>query len=668
MDVLGLQALIGNPVTEAPLMALLERALPSLCIDLVALEKFVQEQASEHGPEIYYLCGEWLLINGQIRAALSCLKRAASALPSHLLAAHNYAEAMRQCGHLEDAALEFQRAIGLQADFMPARQALIELLEKILLRMRAADQQELAEEQAKGLSHLLNETACFLFDSGYGHLALDLYKRALLHAPRFPAALSNLGNLLRLEGQLAEAEKCCRQALEINPIFASAWCNLGNALADRGKRSEADICFDKALEIDPTLTIALHNKRSGTLFNTLHSSVLTDAEVFEHHKKWGESYEDIFDGNADCPVWRPGKPIRVGYLSADFRAHAMSHFLEPILAGHDSSQVDVICYMQSKVVDEVTKRLQSYGHTWVDVHAMDDDELINRIKTDEVHILVDCLGHTQGTRLTALAKKPAPILMNYLGYLGTTGLSVMDYRLTDEWLDPVGLTESQHTEQLLRIPGGSVAYMPHTNCPDVNTLPAQSSGVVTFGSLNKVEKLNLRVVQAWAEILRQVPGSRLLLKTKQLADPMVAGRLMGLFEAQGIEDTRLLLRPASHGHMNAYHAIDIALDPFPFGGGATTCDALWMGVPVITHPGTRSAGRLSHCILNTIGKADWSTSDLNAYVKKAVDMANDLSTLARERATLREQIQSSPLMDVKNFARRLEKIYEMSMLKVTNHR
>lgn len=654
---------MADVVSAAPWVDRLQKALSSLCDNPVALEQFVLGQVPEHGSEVVYLCGEWLLAHGHVLPALTCLERAAATLPGHLLAAHNHAEALRQCGHLDQAALEFQRAIGLQADFMPARQALVDVLEKIVLRMRAADQHVLAQEQAKGLSHLLNETASLLLDSGHGLLAWDLYKRSLEHTPNFPAALSNLGNLLRLEGRLTESEKYCRQALEVDPRFAPAWCNLGNVLAERGRRSQADVCYDRALDLDPTLTIALHNKLSGTLFNVLHSHRLSDDEVYERHLEWGRAYEGV---PAECeePNWAVGDPIRVGYLSADFRTHAMRHYLEPLLMGHRPERVKVICYMQSKVTDEVTQRLQGYGHEWVDVHAMNDDALVQRIRADRIHILVDCMGHTMGTRLTALARKPAPVLMSYLGYLGSTGLPAMDYRLTDAWMDPAGLTERQHTEQLLRIPGGSVAYVPHTDCPDVNPLPALIGDGVTFGSLNKLEKLNLQVVQVWAAILKQVPDSRLLLKTKQLADPMMAGRLLGLFEAQGIDEDRLVLRPASYGHLSTYHEIDIALDPFPFGGGATTCDALWMGVPVLTTPGTRSAGRLTHSMLHTMGRSEWSTENLNAYVARAVSMANDLTGLAQVRAVLRPQMQASALMDVKGFVQRLEAVYEQVMLNV----
>jgi predicted O-linked N-acetylglucosamine transferase (SPINDLY family) len=647
-------------MTEVPGTDFLEQQLRALQENLPALETFVRRLAGSARPELVYLCGEWLLVHGHAALALRCLGPAAQALPSHVLAAHNHGEALRQCGRPEDAALEFQRAIGLQFDFMPSRKALVDLLERVVLQMRAADQPALAEKQAAGLAHLLNETGWLLLEAGQGVDAWNLFKRALDHSPRFAPALSNLGNVLRMEGQLGEAERCCREALQINPQLAPAWCNLGNVLADRGRRSEAEACFDRALALDPGMTIAQTNKLSGTLFNALHSNELSDAEVFDRHLQWGRAYAGTPPAH-DHPAWQPGQALRVGYLSADFRSHAMRHFLEPLLAGHDRHRVQVVCYMQSRVVDEMTLRLQGYGHDWVVVEGMDDDALVQRIRADGVHILVDCLGHTQGSRLTALARKPAPVMMSYLGYLGSTGLPAMDFRVTDEWMDPPGLTEAQHTERLLRIPGGCVGYSPHLEAPEVNPLPALSAGAVTFGSLNKIEKLNLAVVRTWSGVLARVPGSRLLLKSRQLSDPMVAGRILGLFEAQGIESSRLLLQPGTRGHLSAYHEIDIALDPFPFGGGATTCDALWMGVPVITTPGTRSASRLTHCILHTIGHPEWSTQSREQYIDKAESMAQDLESLAALRARLRQDMQASALVDARGLTQRLEQAYESAL-------
>lgn len=633
--------------------------------DPAGLAQLVARWTSRHGAEALSLCGEWLLGHSRPGLALDLLAQAARARPEHVLSAHNHAEALRQCGQAQAAAQEFQRAIGLQFDFMPSRQALVAVLEQQVLPMLRATTPVLGEQQAQALGHLLNETANLLYEAGQGYPAWDLYKRALSHAPHSAAILSNLGNVLHQEGRLAEAEDHCRRALAIDPQLGAAWNNLGNVLAEREQEVEAAVCFDRARAFDPSLhEQAEHNKLSGILFNILHSDRHSNAEVFARHVAWGQHYVDVPAEHASLD-WCPGQPMRVGYLSADFRSHAMRHYLEPLLAGHDKARVQVVCYMQSRTEDEYTRRLMGYGHQWVRTHNLDDDQLVARIRSDRIHILIDCLGHTQNTRLKALARKPAPVLMSYLGYLGSTGLPAMDYRLTDAWMDPPGLTEEQHTENLLRVPGGSVAYFPHMNSPDVNELPAKARGYVTFGSLNKLKKLNLAVVSLWSEILQAVPGSRLLLKTKQLADPMSAGRILGMFEAHGITPDRLDLQPASQGHLQAYHGIDIALDPFPFGGGATTCDALWMGVPVITRPGTRSASRLTHSLLNTLGRSEWSAANHRDYVQKAISLASDFSTLAFIRSSLREQMTASPLMDSVSAASRIENIFEQALRRHT---
>ena len=642
----------------------LAEALQSVCDtgDSSDLARTVATWELNHGSVASYLAGEWLLAHGHAKAALPLLGKASATRADDVLVAHNHAEALRQCGQLEAAAMEFERAIGLHFHFMPSRQALTDLLEILVSRQRMTGQVKLADQQARGLAHLLNETANLLYETGQGMLAWSLYERALKHAPGWPTALSNLGNVLHQEGRLAEAERCCREALAQESQLGPAWINLGNVLAERGLEDEASACFDKGVQCDAKLEAqADHNKRSGTLFNLLHSDRYSDAEVFERHAAWGRAYADV-PAEHGVLEWNPGQPVRVGYLSADFRSHAMRHFLEPLLAGHrDPLRVQVVCYSQSAVEDQYTQRLRSYGHTWVSTNALDDSALVARIRADGIHVLVDCLGHTQSTRLKALARKPAPILMSYLGYLGTTGLPAMDFRITDEWLDPPGLTELQHTERLIRVPGGSVSYAPYLSSPHVNDLPAKRNGHVTFGSLNKLKKLNRNVIALWSSILRELPGSRLLLKTKQLADELSVGRIQGLFEAEGIEASRLDLRPATHGHLTAYHDIDIALDPFPFGGGATTCDALWMGVPVITTPGTRSASRLTHCLLHSTGHPQWSTPNYDAYKQLALTMARDLSALSQHRMSLRGQMQNSFLMNADRIAARLEDLYEQVM-------
>lgn len=349
--------------------------------------------------------------------------------------------------------------------------------------------------------------------------------------------------------------------------------------------------------------------------------------------------------------------LKIGYLSADFREHAMRHFIEPLLARHRASQVELVCYAQGPGFDAHTQRLAGYGHRWLWVHAMRDAELAAQIERDAIDILVDCTGHTQGTRLTALAGKPAPIMMSWLGYLNDTGLPAMDYRLSDEWVDPPHEARTEGTEAVLRIPGGMLAYRPHMAAPDTGEPPCLSQGLVTFGSLNNIQKLNRVIVAQWAQILHAVPRARLLLQSKLLADARTVGRLRGLFEAFGIAASRLDLRPATADFLSTYRDIDIALDTQPYGGGATTCDALWMGVPVVTQTGTRPAGRLSTSLLHSVGHPEWVTNSPAQYVSIAVALANQPAELAQIRRTLRAQVQASALCDEAGFVERLEAVY-----------
>lgn len=335
----------------------------------------------------------------------------------------------------------------------------------------------------------------------------------------------------------------------------------------------------------------------------------------------------------------------------------MLHFLEPVLAHHDTDRVKIICYVQNREIDTNTQRLMGYGHTWVSAHALDDKALAARIESDKIDILVDCAGHAQGTRLCALTCKPAPIMMSWMGYPGKPQLPGTDYRLTDEWLDPPGRTGNWQTEELLYIPGGMLAYRPHEQFPNISAVPSAQTGRITFGSLDSVRKINPALVSLWSKILQNLPDARLLLQSGQLADARTTERICGMFEAFGISPDRLEMREATPDFLNVYSEIDIVLDTLPYGGCATTCDALWMGVPVITIAGERPAGRLSTSILNQIGHPEWAVASAEAYVRQACDLAKSPELLSHIRSNLRAEMQSSALCDEAGYVCRLEQVY-----------
>lgn len=601
---------------------------------------------------------------GHAAQAAQYLARACKLEPGMAIFQHNHGEALRQLGQLPLAEAALRRAVELDQNLVPAWESLIAMVQTAQALASGAHDMRRAEVLAWELARMTNNKGNALLGRGDPVQAIGCYRHALSIRSDYPMAWSNLGNTLRQVGQINEAEAACRRAVALDPNFGAAWNNLGNALIEQGRYEEGSRCYEQALEKQPDFPEALHNRGSGSLFNRLFAPAATDAELAAVHRDWGAAYPAPRNRR-----WHntrePDRLLRIAYLSPDFREHAMRHFIEPLLARHSASRVEVVCYAQGPGADAHTRRLIEYGQRWNWVHGLSDAELAARIERDRIDILVDCAGHTHGTRLAALAGKPAPIMMSWLGYLHATGLPAMDYRLTDEWVDPPGPADTPGNdltadEMPLRITGGMLAYRPHLAAPEANALPCVARGYTTFGSLNNIQKLNRLVVADWARLLGAVPGSRLLLQGKHLADPGVVGRIRGMFEAFGIAPARLDLQPASVDFLRTYHEIDIALDTLPYGGGATTCDALWMGVPVITQSGTRAAGRLSTSILNLVGRPEWVTETSDAYIAAAAALARNTRALAEIRRDLRGQMQASALCDEAGFVARLEEVYRQA--------
>jgi predicted O-linked N-acetylglucosamine transferase (SPINDLY family) len=331
-------------------------------------------------------------------------------------------------------------------------------------------------------------------------------------------------------------------------------------------------------------------------------------------------------------------------------------FLEPILTHLDRSRFHVTCYAGVDRPDAVTQRLRGLAGAWRDIAGLPDDAVAELIRADAIDILVDLAGHTAGRRLLVFARKPAPVQVAHFGYPNTTGLAAMDYRLTDSYADPPGQTEAFHTEELVRLPEVAWCYQP-SPAPAVGPLPALAAGYLTFGSLNNLAKVTAQVMARWSDLLRAVPGSRLLLLTG--AGPQTDQRLRDRFRQKGIDSDRLLLmgrRPRDQ-YLELYRQIDIGLDPFPYNGGVTSCDALWMGVPMITLAGNSYASRQGVSLLSNLDLRDWIAQTPEEYVALAARRGKDLEDLQRLRSGLRERMQRSPLCDGARFTRRLEEAY-----------
>ena len=385
----------------------------------------------------------------------------------------------------------------------------------------------------------------------------------------------------------------------------------------------------------------------------------TQAQLYREHIAWAERFAPPPAAAHPNPP-EPGRPLRVGYVSGDFRRHPVAFFVEPILRCHDRGAIQPICYSNCNERDDLNAHLRTLVPDWRDIDQLDDDAVAALIRRDRIDILVDLSGHTARNRLLVFARKPAPVQVTAIGYVNTTGLAAIDYRLTDAWCDPPGRDETLYSETLWRLPGGFNCYAPPNGLPAPGPPPLAASGPVTFGSFNNLDKISNEVLDLWVELIRSVPAARLVLKTKTLSEPAVGDAIRARFAAAGLDPARIELIEWSatlREHFEHYQRIDIALDPFPYNGTTTTCDALMMGVPVIALAGDRHAARVSASILARLGLEVLVAPDLPGYLARAQVLAQKPDALANLRATLRRRIAASPLADAPGYARSLEAAY-----------
>ena len=466
--------------------------------------------------------------------------------------------------------------------------------------------------------------------------AVASFERALALQPDDVACAIGLGTALRAQNRLDEAVACYRQALVRQPDCAELHYNLGNVLLAQNQLDAAAASYREALRLQPGNDGAYSN----LLFTLQNLPTCSPEALFQEHLGYAKRFEAPLK-----PFWRghtngrdPVRRLKIGYVSGDLRQHAVAYFIEPILAHHDKAAVEVFAYYNHNRHDAVTDRLASYFDHWLDCRAMDDDELAARIRADGVDILVDLSGHTALHRLLVFARKPAPVQVTWFGYIGTTGLSAMDYRLTNAFMDPPGLTERYYTETLVRLPGSGVAYRPEANCPEVNPLPALSSGELVLGSLNTLSKINPTVVKLWSRILKALPKAKLMLGNVSNAEAVQ--RMADLFAAQGVDAGRLILQPtlAMTEFLALHQRIDLGLDPFPYNGGTTTLHALWMGVPVVTLAGHHSVARWGVAALSRVGLQEFICPTEEAYVQCVVRVSQNLLALNQVRQSLRQRM------------------------------
>jgi predicted O-linked N-acetylglucosamine transferase (SPINDLY family)/ADP-heptose:LPS heptosyltransferase len=484
------------------------------------------------------------------------------------------------------------------------------------------------------------------------------YRKGLGLRPASVDGHNNLGVLLEATGRYDEAEACYRRAIEISPEHAHPLNNLGVLLKEEGRLSEAIEAHRRAIRLNPDLPAA----HSNLLYTLNYDETTSPEKLFAEHEAWGRRYGASFAaaGTRFANPPEPGRRLRVGYVSGDFRHHSVAFFLEALLGAHDRREVEVFLYTSDPRSDAATERLKALADHYVPIYNLPDEHAAAKIREHGIDILVDLSGHTSGNRMMLLARKPAPVQLTWLGYPATTGLPTIDGRITDAVADPPGDADRLHTERLIRLDGGFLCYRPYDKAGAVAPLPARGTGRVTFGSFNNRAKLSPRTIALWAEIMGQVPDARLLLKATQFKDAGTRKRCREAFVAAGVDDDRIEILsplPDAGDHLALYGRVDIALDPLVYNGTTTTCEALWMGVPVVTLRGDRHAARVGASILAATGLASLIAETPDRYVAIATRLAGDLDTLAQLRAGMRELLRKSPLCDAAGFARRMERAY-----------
>jgi len=567
--------------------------------------------------------------------------------------------ACMQQGKDEQAVIAFKLALDIQPHLAMALANLVSLLHKLERQREALTYQErwLAAEPNSCIAH---------YSAGVIYQTLHQLAQARKHYEQVLALGAggvsvystqlNLGVVCYGLRDFDAAVAHSRQALAIKPDCAVSHYNIGNAQKEQGRHDEAIASFEHALRFDPGFSDA----HSNILFCMNYGQDYDAQRIYERHIEWAGRHATRYAiSSPHSNVRDPHRPLRIGYVSADFREHPVGFFLEAVLQYHSSSNCEIYCYFNSAQEDAVTARLRAHVSNWRQISALDDDAVAAMVRADSIDILVDLSGHTSGSRLLVFARKPAPVQVSWLGYCNTTGLGNMDYLLADSGVIPPATTQ-RFSEQVLRLPSSYLCYLAPEYAPAVVDPPCIANGYVTFGCFNNLAKVTEYMLELWAEILHKVPDARFILKSKQLADPVVLQRYRDWFNARGVEAERVVLdgRYLDHaGLLGYYGKLDIALDTHPYSGVTTTCEALWMGVPVVTLAGERFISRNSAALLTNVGLDDLIASTPQQYIAIAVALACDHARLAQLRSVQRERFKTSPLGNATLFVKNLEAAY-----------
>ena len=596
-----------------------------------------------------------LRLGGRTDAAIELIRRAIAISPGNASYHSNLGIALHQAGRVDEAVAELESATRLKPDSGGG----FSNLGYALLDQGRAEEAVGALRRAivllPGLAEAHNNLGNALKELGQIDEAIRVYQTAVELKPNLAEAYYNLGDAWWKRGNIDESIGAYRRAIGLNPDSAKAHNNLGVVLKDAGELDESIAAYREAVRIKPDFAAAHSN-----LVYAIHFHSGWDAKkIREEHRLWNEQHGRQFQKRIEPHANdRSGaKKLRIGYVSPDFREHPVGRFLLPLLSGHDRERFEVYCYSDVRRPDYLTGLLRQYPDRWQETARLADERLAEVIRNDRIDILIDLAMHMANNRMLVFARKPAPVQVTYLAYCSTTGLETMGYRLTDPHLDPPGVEEGIYSEKSVWLPETYWCHQPPEGAADVGPLSASAAGAITFGCLNNFCKVSPEALEAWANLLGMVRQSRLILHAPEGGHRQ---RVWDFFQGKGIGWERVSFVKAAPlaEYMNIYRGIDVAFDPFPYGGGTTTCDALWMGVPVVTLAGRTAVGRAGVSILSNIGLPELIARSVDEYVEIAADLAGDLVRLRELRRTLRQRMAASPVMDVRRFVGNVEKAYE----------
>ncbi len=614
------------------------------------LESAIRDNPSA---ELWVLLGVIRGQQGRMEDCLSALTHAIALDPSLHEAYYNRAQAYMHLGRPKDAIAAYREVVRLSPGYAAAWNNLGYALAKAGVWGEAADCHRKALSLRPNDPEILLNLGNALAGMGKPDEAIASYQSAIRLRPDYADAHSNLLDLLRKSGSVDEALTACDAAQRILPREPKLYICRGMILKQRGQAADAHQAYLHAVESDPRSAAA----RSVMCFNLNYFEDDPD-RIFEAHLDSGKTIGGMPSAPATWNIdLAPGRRLRVGYVSGDFVSHSVTFFFEPLLSAHDRNSVETFCYSSTLKPDAVTRRLRTMASHWRDVPGWTPDAIGKAVRADGIDILVDLAGHTSPDILQVFTRKPAPIQVSWLGYPNTTGVGAIDYRLTDALADPPGDADRRHTEKLIRLPGGFLCYLPPNDAPPVYS-PKRDN--VMFGTFNTLAKVGEQVIAVWAQILSAVPGSKLIIKTQCLKDSGTVRRYRELFGRAGVGADRIEFRiwvPSKAGHLGQYADIDICLDTFPYNGTTTTCEALWMGVPVVCLAGNRHAARVGVSLLSQIGLPELIASDPEQYVGIATSLARDSDRREKLRSEMRDRMRASRLCDSAGFARSMEAAY-----------